>query len=75
MPRDLQQNLRKKYDAVVEYTVHLTAERDAIIAQLEASQREVVKEKSRKKGDTGSRESADKASASVGDRKAADKVS
>ncbi len=43
------QNLRKKYDAVVEYTVHLTAERDAIVAQLETSQRELVKEKGRKK--------------------------
>jgi hypothetical protein len=45
------QGLRKKYDAVVEYTVHLTAERDAIVSQLESSQRELTKEKSRKKGD------------------------
>ena len=29
------QNLRKKYDAVVEYTVHLTAERDTIVQRLE----------------------------------------
>jgi hypothetical protein len=42
-------SLRKKYDAVVEYTVHLTAERDTIVAQLEEVQREYAKEKSRKK--------------------------
>lgn len=47
------QGLRKKYDAVVEYTVHLTAERDAIVSQLEAAQRELTKEKNRKKGDSG----------------------
>jgi hypothetical protein len=29
------QNLRKKYDAVVEYTVHLTAERDLMVQKLE----------------------------------------
>jgi hypothetical protein len=46
------QALRKKYDAVVEYTVHLTAERDAIVTQLDLSQRELTKEKSKKKGDT-----------------------
>jgi hypothetical protein len=28
-------NLKKKYDSVVEYTVHLTAERDTIVAQLD----------------------------------------
>eukprot|EP01031_Cornospumella_fuschlensis_P027455 gene27455-33158_t len=43
------QNMRKKYDAVVEYTVHLTAERDAIVAQLENLQRELNKEKGKKK--------------------------
>lgn len=46
------QGLRKKYDAVVEYTVHLTAERDSIVSQLESSQRELTKEKNRKKGDS-----------------------
>lgn len=44
------QGLRKRYDAVVEYTVHLTAERDAIIARLEATQKDLIKEKSKKKG-------------------------
>ncbi len=43
------QGLRKKYDAVVEYTVHLTAERDYHFAQLEELRREFSKEKSRKK--------------------------
>eukprot|EP01041_Mallomonas_annulata_P013183 gene13183-27882_t len=43
------QNLRKKYDAVVEYTVHLTAERDFHFSQLEELKRELNKEKSRKK--------------------------
>jgi len=47
------QSLRKKYDAVVEYTVHLTAERDAIVSQLEVSQRELSKEKSKRKGEAG----------------------
>lgn len=35
--KDLQselQNLRKRFDAVLEYTCHLTAERDSIVAQL-----------------------------------------
>jgi len=43
------QNLRKKYDAVVEYTVHLTAERDTIVTQLEELQRELNREKSKRK--------------------------
>ena len=34
--------LKKKYDAVVEYTVHLTAERDTILAQLEVAQRQLA---------------------------------
>lgn len=46
------QNMRKKYDAVVEYTVHLTAERDAIVAQLENLQRELNKEKGKKKAES-----------------------
>lgn len=45
------QTLRKKYDAVVEYTVHLTAERDAIVSQLDTASRELAKEKSRKRAD------------------------
>lgn len=43
------QSLRKKYDAVVEYTVHLTAERDYHYAQLEEVRREYAREKSRRK--------------------------
>jgi hypothetical protein len=46
------QTLRKKYDAVVEYTVHLTAERDAIVTQLDTAQRELTKEKSKKRNDS-----------------------
>mmetsp|Transcript_17664 Transcript_17664/g.35749 ORF Transcript_17664/g.35749 Transcript_17664/m.35749 type:complete len:307 (+) Transcript_17664:55-975(+) len=46
------QTLRKKYDAVVEYTVHLTAERDAIVSQLETANRELTKEKTKKRGDS-----------------------
>ena len=42
-------NLKKKYDAVVDYTVHLTAERDAIVAQLEDSQKELSRELLRRK--------------------------
>jgi len=48
------QSLRKKYDAVVEYTVHLTGERDAIVSQLESAQRELAKEKAKKRGDSSS---------------------
>ena len=43
------QSLRKKYDAVVEYTVHLTAERDYHFTQLEDLRREYAREKARKK--------------------------
>ena len=43
------QSLRKKYDAVVEYTVHLTAERDYHFSQLEEVRREYAREKSRRK--------------------------
>ena len=56
--------LRKKYDAVVEYTVHLTAERDTIVSKLDELQREYSRELSRKKVDTpkgGSKGAADKA--------------
>lgn len=41
--------LKKKYDAVVEYTVHLTAERDTILAQLEEMQKAYNREKQPKK--------------------------
>jgi len=67
------QGLRKKYDAVVEYTVHLTAERDAIVSQLEASQRELTKEKSRKKGDTAAAAGSGKNDKTV-DKKVVEKV-
>lgn len=64
------QTLRKKYDAVVEYTVHLTAERDAIVSQLESSQRELTKEKSKKRSDgPGSNSKGDRA-----DKKSSEKV-
>jgi hypothetical protein len=67
------QNLRKKYDAVVEYTVHLTAERDAIVSQLETSQRELVKEKSKKKTNHTSSDVDNNLSRS-NDRKSSEKV-
>ena len=47
------QNWRKKYDGVVEYTVQLTVERDALLQQLEAAQKELTKEKSKKKEQIG----------------------
>lgn len=47
------QSLRKKYDAVVEYTVHLTAERDYHFSQLEEVRREYAREKSRHKSGGG----------------------
>jgi regulator of replication initiation timing len=43
------QNLRKKYDAVVEYTVHLTAERDTVLQRLEEAQKELARETTRKR--------------------------
>jgi hypothetical protein len=44
-------SLRKKYDAVVEYTVHLTAEKDMLVSQLSELQKELNREKQRKKLD------------------------
>lgn len=67
------QGLRKKYDAVVEYTVHLTAERDAIVSQLEAAQRELTKEKNRKKGDTGAAVAGSGKSDKAADKKVVEK--
>jgi hypothetical protein len=44
--------LKAKYDAIVEYTVHLTAERDMIVTQLEVMKKEYNNElKQGKKGD------------------------
>jgi len=43
------QNLRKKYDAVVEYTVHLTAERDTIVQRLEETEKELTREQTRRR--------------------------
>jgi hypothetical protein len=37
-------NLRKKYDTVVEYTVHLTAERDLVIAQMSELKKQLNRE-------------------------------
>jgi hypothetical protein len=45
------QSLRKKYDAVVEYTVHLTAERDYHFTQAEERRKEESRDKSKKKAD------------------------
>lgn len=45
------QTLRKKYDAVVEYTVQLTAERDTIVSQLEDAKRSKKTPLSPRKGD------------------------
>lgn len=49
------QNLRKKYDSLVEYTVHLTAERDMLFTQIEDLKHELTKERGKKKdGSNGS---------------------
>ena len=47
------QSLRKKYDAIVEYTVHLTAERDYHFSQSEEKRNaeEKLREKSKKRMD------------------------
>lgn len=42
------QGMRKKYDTLVEYTVHLTAERDYHFTQLEDLKKEFAREKARK---------------------------
>lgn len=48
--------LKKKYDAVVDYTVRLTADRDELAAQLDQLQRESVKDsKETKKRDLGAK--------------------
>ena len=50
------QSLRKKYDDVIAYTVHLTAERDTLITQNEETRRELAREaQRRRKEDPGSR--------------------
>ena len=50
------QSLRKKYDDVIAYTVHLTAERDSLITQIEEARRELTREaQKKKKEDNGSR--------------------
>jgi hypothetical protein len=68
------QALRKKYDAVVEYTVRLTVERDNIIAQLDIAQRELVKEKTKKKS-TGMTDGGSEAAAMMKpEKKTGDKV-
>ena len=43
-------NQRMKYNAIVDYTVLLTAERDTIQQRLEESDRELARENARKKG-------------------------
>jgi hypothetical protein len=46
-------NQRMKYNAIVDYTVLLTAERDTIQQRLEESDRELARESARKKGNAG----------------------
>lgn len=46
-------NQRMKYNAIVDYTVLLTAERDTIQQRLEESDRELARENARKKGNAG----------------------
>lgn len=53
---DQLKTLKKKYDAVVDYTVRLTADRDELAAQLDQLQREAVKDsKEPKKKDVSSK--------------------
>jgi hypothetical protein len=47
------QGLKKKYDQVREYTVHLTAERDSVVAKLERLQNEMLQDSSGKSGKGG----------------------
>ena len=47
------QGLKKKYDQVREYTVHLTAERDSVVAKLERLQNEMLQDSSGKTGKGG----------------------
>lgn len=54
------QTLRKKFDAVVEYTVHLTADRDNVVAQLEKVKQELAS----RKNDSKQQQSRDNASSS-----------
>lgn len=74
------QSLRRKYDAVVEYTVHLTAERDAIVAQLDLAQTEIAKEKRKNKnegadGAGANSKAGKKGDKANGDKKVVEKVS
>ena len=54
------QELKVKYDAIVEYTVHLTAERDMIVTQLETLKKEYNNEIYKKKSESKSRTEEEK---------------
>lgn len=55
------QTLRKKYDAVVEYTVHVTAERDTVVAELEELKKEGARDPKKKGGSSPRQGAADSA--------------
>lgn len=61
------QSLRKKYDGVIAYTVHLTAERDALMARLEGALKKIDALKSAKPtADTSSHDKPEKIAQSHG---------
>ena len=66
-------NLRSKYNAVIEYTVNLTAERDSIVHLLEETDKELAREASRRKLNP-SDQTKLKKSDRLGEKKMASKV-
>lgn len=58
------QELKRKYDAIVEYTVHLTAERDMIVTQLDVLKREYNSELAKHKRGSGGRDTPTTSSSS-----------
>ena len=66
-------NLRSKYNAVIEYTVNLTAERDSIVQLLEETDKELAREMSRRKLNS-TDQSKSKKSDRVGEKKMGSKV-
>ena len=63
------QELKVKYDAIVEYTVHLTAERDMIVTQLETLKKEYNAEMLKKKSLDGGNSSSNGSSSNTRQQK------
>jgi hypothetical protein len=70
------QNLRKKYDAVVEYTVHVSAEKEVLAAELESVKKELKTARKKNAASSGGvvESSSNNQNNVKSDKKAAEKV-